>query len=339
MKRFSMALCFSALALLLATPALADFSLYGSVRMATYLMEGTGDVYGDYDSDVNWELQSNSRIGGKFNTEEIGGRFEFGTGDSDGDVWLRLMYGTWDFGKGTLLIGQDYTLYGYGSWEVANEDNGFAGLGDSYDGRLPQIRVELDNGFWAAAIKNHAQKMKVDTADYDYWLPKLAIGYMHDVGFMSYGASLAYQTYELNEKSVDSYLAAFNWKTAAGPVALQGNIFYGQNLEDFGMQDWVGTGYGAYENGEDATTLAGYVQLAHEFGKVLAVAGVGYKADDSDAYAEKDEQFGYFVQAHFPVAKNFTIIPHYTVYDLMDDQNGNDQGDLYFAGIKWQMDF
>ena len=340
MKRISMALLFSALALMVATPALAEYSLYGSARMATYLMEGTGQ-YHDFDSDVNWELQSNSRIGGKFNHEAIGGRFEYGTG-----VNLRLLYGTWDFGKGTVLVGQDYTPYGFGSWEVANVDNGFAGLGDSYDGRLPQIRVDMENGFWFAAIKNNAQEMKNTTADFDYWLPKLAVGYIHDVGYLAYGASLAYQNYEFNEESVDSYMAAFNWKTNAGPVALQGNIFYGQNLGDFGMQDWVsdldnGEGYGYYDAAldEDATTLAGYVQASYAFGKVLGVAGVGYKADDSDAFAEKDEQFGYFVQAHIPLAENFNVIPHYTVYDLMDDRNGNDQGDLYFAGIKWQIDF
>ncbi|MGE4580328.1 MAG: hypothetical protein AB7F21_12420 [Desulfuromonadales bacterium] len=349
MKRFSMALLFSAMALMVATPALADYSLYGSARMATYLTEGTGPVHGGYDSDVNWELQSNSRIGGKFNNEAIGGRFEYGTG-----VNLRLLYGTWDFGKGTVLVGQDYTPYGFGSWEVANVDNGFAGLGDSYDGRLPQIRVDMENGFWFAAIKNHAQELKgrgttapdYRPGDYDFWLPKLAVGYMHDVGYLAYGASLAYQNYELDEESVDSYMAAFNWKTNAGPVALQGNIFYGQNLGDFGMQDWVsdlddGVGYGYYDAAldEDATTLAGYVQASYAFGKVLGVAGVGYKADDSDAYAEKDEQFGYFVQAHIPLAENFNVIPHYTVYDLMDDEAGNDEGDLYYAGIKWQIDF
>ncbi|MDW7644053.1 MAG: hypothetical protein SCI25_03320 [Desulfuromonadales bacterium] len=339
MKRISMALLFSALALMVATPALAEYSLYGSARMATYLTEGTG--FYDADSDVNWELQSNSRIGGKFNHGAIGGRFEFGTG-----VNVRLLYGTWDFGKGTVVVGQDYTPYIFSSWEVANVDNGFAGLGDTYDGRQPQIRVDMENGFFVAAIKNNAQELKADreegsTDDYDFRLPKLAVGYMHDVGYMAYGATLAYQTFDLNNDSVDSYMAAFNWKTNAGSMALQGNLFYGQNLGDFGMGDYVGDGFGSYDevSDEDASSYGGYVQAAQKFGKVLGVVGVGYQADDSDAYAEKDEQFGYFVQAHIPLAENFNVIPHYTVYDLMDDVNGNDEGDLYFAGIKWQIDF
>lgn len=339
MKRFSMALLFSAMALMVATPVLADYSLYGSARMATYLMDGSGAAGSNYDSDLNWELQGNSRIGAKFNTDAIGGRFEYGTG-----VNVRLLYGTWDFGKGTILVGQDYTPYGYGSWEVANEDNGFAGLGDTYDGRLPQIRVDMENGFWFAAIKNNAQELKADDTggnDYDFRLPKLAVGYMHDVGYMAYGASLAYQTFDFNDESVDSYLAAFNWKTAAGPVALQGNLFYGQNLGDFGLGDYVGDGFATYDDvsDEDATTYGGYVQAAHKFGNVLGVAGVGYQVDDRDDFAEEDEQFGYFVQAQIAVAENFTIVPHYTYYDLMDSSTGADQGDYYFAGAKWQIDF
>ncbi len=342
MKRFTKVMLFCGLALMMAAPAMADYSLYGSVRMATYYQtlgypDGVIDANGDdSDSDLKWELAGNSRIGGKFNTGDLSGRFEYGTG-----VNLRLLYGSWDFGNGTLTIGQDYTLYGFGSGEAAYEDNGSAGFGDVYDGRLPQIRVELKNGFWFAGIKNNAQSMDDGSGSYDYYLPKLAVGYMHDLGYLAYGASVAYQTYDFNDDSIDSYLAAFNWKTNAGAVALQGNLFYGQNLGDFGLvgTGWIDDEFASYGNGNDATTYGGYVQAAYQFPKFLGLAGVGYQSNDRDDYAEKDDQIGYFVQAEVPVADGFTIVPVVSYYDFMDDAAGVGQGDYLWAGIKWQMDF
>ncbi len=97
MKRFTFGLLAVAVALAMAIPAMADSSLYGSVRFATFydtvnFADGTIDANGDdSDSDLTWNLNSNSRIGGKFTTGDIGGRFEYGTG-----VNLRLLYGTWN---------------------------------------------------------------------------------------------------------------------------------------------------------------------------------------------------------------------------------------------------
>jgi len=69
----------------------------------------------------------------------IGGRFEYGSAPS-----LRLLFGTWNFGSGTLLVGQDYGSYFYLVSNLCGpgggECNGI-GFGSIYPGRVPQIKL------------------------------------------------------------------------------------------------------------------------------------------------------------------------------------------------------
>ena len=110
MKKIGVSLLAVTLALFLAVPATAEFNPYASVRIGTFwqtytpsdAMEAAG---ADDDSDLVMELGNYSRFGAKFMTGDIAGRVEFGLkGDADA-VYHRLLYGTWDFGGGTLLVG------------------------------------------------------------------------------------------------------------------------------------------------------------------------------------------------------------------------------------------
>ncbi|MCX5842749.1 MAG: hypothetical protein NT022_03180, partial [Deltaproteobacteria bacterium] len=91
------------------------------------------------DAELAWLLQSNSRVGATVKWGNIGGRFEYGSAPS-----LRLLFGTWNFGSGTLLVGQDYGSYFYLVSNLCGpggqECNGI-GFGSIYPGRLPMIRL------------------------------------------------------------------------------------------------------------------------------------------------------------------------------------------------------
>ena len=118
----------------------ADWAFYGSVRMWT-AWEGVDDttppqlssntspagtaqfqvattaaiarnVGGSVvdDDEMAYLLQGNSRIGANVKWGNVGGRFEYGHTTTAN---LRLLYGTWNFGAGTLLVGQDYGPYFY----------------------------------------------------------------------------------------------------------------------------------------------------------------------------------------------------------------------------------
>ncbi|MBC8247466.1 MAG: hypothetical protein H8E81_07765, partial [Deltaproteobacteria bacterium] len=85
----------------------AEWSFYGSARMATYWIGDDPGGDGESDEGLQWSLAGNRRIGANVKNGAIGDRFEYGTG-----VNVRHLYGTWDFGNGVLLIGQAYTPLG-----------------------------------------------------------------------------------------------------------------------------------------------------------------------------------------------------------------------------------
>jgi len=91
------------------------------------------------DSELSWLLQGNSRIGANVKWGNVGGRFEYGSGPN-----LRLLYGTWNFGSGTLLVGQDYGPYFYlvsGLCGPGGAECNGIGFGSIYTGRTPQIKL------------------------------------------------------------------------------------------------------------------------------------------------------------------------------------------------------
>ena len=118
-----------------AAPGTANFQV-GVAERATAYNIGTE---AQSDADLAWLLQSNSRVGATVKWGNIGGRFEYGSAPS-----LRLLYGTWDFGSGKLLVGQDYGSYFYLVSNLCGpgggECNGI-GFGSIYPGRLPQLKL------------------------------------------------------------------------------------------------------------------------------------------------------------------------------------------------------
>jgi hypothetical protein len=123
-----------------------DWNFYGNARMATfYESRDFGDglnAAGTDDSDTRtqWDLQGNSRIGANIKAENIRARFEFGVNEAS--VSSRRIYGTWNFGAGTLKIGKDYTpVSQFISGQVFDGDLGLLGIGTFYGSRKGQIEL------------------------------------------------------------------------------------------------------------------------------------------------------------------------------------------------------
>jgi hypothetical protein len=107
--------------LLFVAPAFAaDWSFYGSERMATWYVSqdfGKNQVAGqDNDAGTQWYLQTNSRFGAKVKADKVSGQIELATTASstdsagDGSVNTRRAYGVWKFSdNGSLKVGKDYS--------------------------------------------------------------------------------------------------------------------------------------------------------------------------------------------------------------------------------------
>jgi hypothetical protein len=137
-----------------------DWNFYGNARMATYYTSTDLKDNGGKDTDLEWDLQSNSRIGANIKAENINARFEFGVKGSSGgdvDVGTRRVYGTWNFGSGKLKVGKDYTpVSQFISGQVYDGDLGLLGIGTQYGNRTGQIAFEF-GGFEIALVTPNSE--------------------------------------------------------------------------------------------------------------------------------------------------------------------------------------
>jgi hypothetical protein len=118
-----------------------------AAKSISYSVSGNQD-----DDEMAYLLQSNSRIGANVKWGNIGGRFEYGHTSTAN---LRLLYGTWNFGAGTLLLGQDYGPYFYlvsGLCGPGGAECNGIGFGSIYSGRNPQIKL-IFGGLQLAIVK------------------------------------------------------------------------------------------------------------------------------------------------------------------------------------------
>ena len=132
-------------------PAMAvDWNFYGNARMATYYTSEDLKDNGPKASGMDWDLQSNSRFGANVKADHIKGQVEMGISESN--VSARRVYGTWNFGAGTLKVGKDYTpVSQFISGQVFDGDLGLLGVGTQYGGRHGQIALGF-GGFEIALI-------------------------------------------------------------------------------------------------------------------------------------------------------------------------------------------
>ncbi len=317
MKKLVLALAAVAM---IATPALADVTPYGSARVAA--VYGSFDDGTDTTTALNILLQGNSRFGIKASTGDVTGRIEFGTG-----VNTRLLYGTVKLGAGTFLVGQSYTPQTKFSNQALNQDLGFIGFGALYDGRQPMLKYDMDMGLYFAAIENDQL-----VADGDL-IPKLVVGFKGKAGSFTYNAGLGYQKYEeVGGDNVSSYILYVCGDAKFGEMGFIYGLHYGQNLGDYGI---LGRSNSDSWNGGDST---GY-GLMFEMDVAGFAFGAGYTADEADAALETDAQAALFVNYTSQIAKGFKIVPEITYIDFLDDAAGATEGTVVLVGAKFQMDF
>jgi len=170
MKKFT--ILFAAFALVcFAVPAMAvDWNFYGSARMAaTYVSDDFDDTTNkagtdDKDAETVWDLQGNTRFGARVKSENLKGRVEFSVSESN--IGSRLLWGEWDFGSASLLVGKDYTpgasqFISTSVWTGRSEgvnggfgaDANILGIGALYGSRHGQLKLKF-GGFQIALIES-----------------------------------------------------------------------------------------------------------------------------------------------------------------------------------------
>lgn len=331
MKKLSVILLTLVLAAAWTSAALADFTTYGSVRLATFYIDADeADT-----QNLEFDLQGNSRLGTKFAKGDVKGHIELGLNDDSGatdddakdaTVYLRHVYGSYDFGPGVVLVGQTTLPYTFYADNKSKGDLDMIGQG-ALHGREPQLRLALKSGFYAALIENDLQD-----SDDDIDFPELAVGYNGTVNNFAYGVHAAYVAVD-NAADVTGYFVAANTIVDLGGAKIFARAYYGQNLAAFGLAE----GYAVLSDDEDADCYGAWIMGQMKASdKVKVQAGFGWGSVDADDLGDGDT-FVYFINAPITVAKGFTVSPEIAYYDNEDTIAGGDK-ELY-VGAQWRMDF
>ena len=264
-------------------PAMAaEWSFFGDSKFHTYWVEEDKESNGAPgglfdDEDLFWGRSCGTAIGASVSAGDIGGFFQFRPVETgftmDGD--FSMMYGTWDFGPGTILIGKGLgPVNFFPSNMVFLDEHGAVGFGGVFTYFKPLIMLSFSGDY--GNIKLAAAEPQTTTrvfpqggapvmqnttvapwnsldggteatvtglGDCETSLPKLEASYGHSFGPVSFSLMGGWQSFEerntLTDKSydIDSWLVGLGVKTSFGPVYINGVVTTGQNEEQY-MCEW-----------------------------------------------------------------------------------------------------
>jgi hypothetical protein len=350
-----------------ATTMAAEWSFYGSSRLSTIYYDKSKEVAGtNYDDqDMTWTTQTNARIGAKVKASDaVSGQFEYQSGA--GAVGLRLMYGEYHFGGGSLLVGQDYTpvdqiLSGSigalayqitGTAPVADGEGDALTIGSFYESRKSQVKLKFGD-FQLAFIQMNTTTAGVYT-DADTTIPKIEVNYTFKTDMFSITPYAGYNAVDMtnpandNSISVDSFVIGAAGAVNFGPMSVKANLFWAQNPENYGRLN-AALYDGAVINGtdtEDASCWGGQVILGFKANDMLAFEG-GYsydhnEVDTSPGVTAENDPSHWYVQATITLAPGVYIIPEVGMFDYGDNDTGTGstgRGDATYYGAMWKINF
>ena len=370
--------------LLFVAPAFAaDWSFYGSQRVATWYVDrdygsSANNVNGqDDDQATQWYFQGNSRLGAKVKADKISGQIELGLGSAstgsvagdgaDTNVTTRRAYGTWKFSDNAWFkVGKDYSpVTDFVSNQWFNADNDLLGEGNFYGRRPAGLTLGLGNFELAALTPSYGADVGTTATgingttggDPDSYIPRFEASYNLVLGPGYIKPFAGFQYYSVEETGLGnvtgdidvwSWLLGISTNWNIGAFSIGGQLSYGVN--EGAVTGWS-TGSNArtaslptLKNGDDTddvATIQALLVAALKFTDTLRFeAGVGYRNDDPDASGlKKDEVWAVYLQAMITMAPGVFLCPEVGYYDYMDNTAGNSQGNLWYAGAKWQIDF
>jgi predicted porin len=357
----------------LAAPAMAQtqWGFYGSLRThlgwydSSEAFNPTGPAQdgtiGAGDQGTLLSMSGQSRLGFRAKVSDaVSGTVEFGftettrAGKSQ-NPYTRLAFGQWNFGAGSLIVGKHYTpatFLGYSNMIGDIGDQGDAALlagGLPYIGRQPQIRLTVA-GFELALIEQHTGQQALHVgADIDRKVPRIEAAYVFRTPMIAIRPIAGYQTYKVDEETIDSYLGGLGISLTLGPAYIKVTGAWQQNAGNYGNTNLVAPVARNYNavTGDDAQSLQGTFVAGFNVSPTFFIeAGLSYtenKVDIAPGIEQKQNGAVYYIQAPITLAKGFTIIPEVGQLDRGDvevtGQPDVAQGRMTYAVANLRIDF
>lgn len=365
-------------------PAMAadkEVSFYGNVRMDTFWVDrdkntsnalAIGGAYtaapasGLYDdTDVWWDLcQGCSRFGARFKAGDVSANVEIRPNSAS---YYRQWWGAWNFGPGSLLVGQTWapTFHGISNSVYDGGDGAAYGeCGGSLRAPMIQFSFPFEVGKLRVAFLKpepmYGPIAAVDwfaIADTDYMLPKIEVSFDGKAGPVGFGVFGGYNSVDLvnatdRDYGVDGYYAGIVLNVPIGPAYIKADAFYAQNPREYGLflpgNPFGAQYYAATDTVEEVEAVGFMVLAGMKFTDMLAFeAGYGYAKIERDnlnpAFADdEDAKAFYYIQMPITLAKGVSVTPEIGKFDEKDHTlNGTtqDDGDAIYYGAYWRIDF
>lgn len=328
---------------LVMTAAASDWNFYGSSRVETFYTKTDNKGTPDHNN-FSQSLQGNARIGAKVKvSDELIGRFEYGSG-----VNLRHLYGEWDFGSGKLLVGQTDSPLNIGySNQVYDTDQNMDSYGGIDAGRQPMLQLTL-GGFKIASVSPDTDSLGIANATTEVTIPKIEASYQYNFNNGQIIAAAGYNSYEVHdpatsaEHDVDSYIFGVGGKIHFERTYIAGTVFWGQNTGPYNYSLGADgmpmiTGNDLYDSDAFGYTIIAGLKLDDMFS---FEAGYGYAEAELDSSGyEEDDVASYYINSTITLAPGVFFVPEIGIIDHKSDKNGNEESEINYYGVKWQINF
>jgi hypothetical protein len=345
----------SAVALVVAftLPAAAEVSFYGNVRMMTFWESHDPDVAGqDTWSDLLWDMDiGSSRFGARFKHDSVGANVEIrprvkATSTTTGD-FVRHFNGTWDFGGGTLLVGQAWSeTFSCVSSSIC-EGGLSGGRGDTYGSlRIPQVAVHIGSLHIAGASPTKADL--VDGGRSTTSIPKIEASYGLKAGP---AAIKIYGGFNSSEEEVGTttydysgMLLGANAVMGFGAAKLGINLYMANNPKlygEVGSTAQANTITGTEVN--DVDTLGFLVDFNYKLSPTMNIyAGYGQAVSELDVPGTDENTSSYmYVGLPITLAKGVTLTPEIAITTDEHDTGAatTPAPSVTYYGAYWQINF
>jgi hypothetical protein len=284
------------------------------------------------DDDLFHTLDTSSRIGSIVKAGDITGRFEYGFDSGDGEITTRLLYGRWNIGAGSILVGQDYvpiSLSVHTAWKST-----LSGYGRLYGGRVPQVKL-LMGGLQVALLEpSSGFDITGASVDDDTSLPKIEANYTFKAGPFAATACAGYNTYDetLNptpttekDVSVDSMVYGLGVQYLVGPLRIRADVFAGSNLDEYGTISQgasIPAAYTATGTVEDSDTLGYAAAVNYKISDTLTFdIGYGVQKEEGKTAALaniEQEVSAYYALLNIKLAEGVILTPEVGERDYGD---------------------
>ncbi|MFH2061090.1 MAG: hypothetical protein ABIJ59_19675 [Pseudomonadota bacterium] len=343
--------------LMISGMAYADpaWDFYGSARVQMQWNNLQVDAAADQDTFAQ-AMYATSRVGANVKvSDELSGQVEYGT--ANGVANIRLLYGTWNFGGGKLIIGQDYApLFTISSLSIWSQNGAAVGEeiglfnGGVHTNRLAQVKLSI-GGLEAALLAPLSTTITGTAAGAanDTFAPQIQAAYTHKMDNMYAKVGAGYSTFNREVGALDYDVDAWVVMLAGGinvnMFSIKGNVFMGDNVGQILLMDVDGT-FGDGLASSDAADVIdneclGYLVSARaKLNDTFSLeAGFGaVKTELDQAGSVEDDSKAYYLQAGITLAPGVSVTPEIGVVDYERTAAGaNDKTN--YAAIKWQINF